>query len=78
MAVVIKYADNILKGFACSISICVSAVVAYSVLKGDDGLYGFLGKKLNVSAHVDFKFLTRRTSSSTLRSASCSFSDLRW
>ena len=31
VAVVIKYADNILKGFACSISIIVSAVLAVFV-----------------------------------------------
>merc|ERR1739848_311466 len=33
VAVAIKYADNILKGFACSISICVSAVVAYFIFE---------------------------------------------
>ena len=33
VAVVIKYADNILKGFACSISIIVSAIVAYFIFE---------------------------------------------
>lgn len=33
VAVVIKYADNILKGFACSVSIVVSAVAAYFIFE---------------------------------------------
>jgi len=33
VAVVIKYADNILKGFACSVSIIVSAICAYFVFE---------------------------------------------
>ena len=33
VAVVIKYADNILKGFACSVSIIVSAICAYFIFE---------------------------------------------
>lgn len=32
VAVVIKYADNILKGFATSLSIIISALISYLVL----------------------------------------------
>lgn len=33
VAVVIKYADNILKGFATSLSIIVSAIISYFLLQ---------------------------------------------
>lgn len=32
MAAVMKYADNILKGFATSVSIVISSVVSYFIL----------------------------------------------
>ena len=50
VAVVIKYADNILKGFACSISICVSAVVAYFLFEFQISMMFVTGTSLVISA----------------------------
>ena len=33
IAAVVKYADNILKGFATSVSIVVSSIISYYLLK---------------------------------------------
>jgi len=50
VAVVIKYADNILKGFACSLSICVSAVVAYFLFEFEISMAFVTGTSLVISA----------------------------
>lgn len=42
IAVVVKYADNILKGFAVSLSIILSSVTSYLFL-GDLQLSGYVG-----------------------------------
>ena len=43
MSAVMKYADNILKGFAASFSIVLSSVVSYFVLKDfNPTWYGFV------------------------------------
>lgn len=51
VAVVIKYADNILKGFATSVSIITSAVISYFLLEdfNPTGLF-FLGSLLVITA----------------------------
>jgi len=50
VAVVIKYADNILKGFACSLSICVSAVVAYFLFEFEITIVFVMGTSLVIGA----------------------------
>ncbi|KAM8838868.1 UDP-N-acetylglucosamine transporter-like [Synchiropus picturatus] len=51
VAVVIKYADNILKGFATSLSIIVSTVISYFLLKDlNPTSYFFLGAVLVIAA----------------------------
>ncbi|KAM9790000.1 UDP-N-acetylglucosamine transporter-like [Neosynchiropus ocellatus] len=51
VAVVIKYADNILKGFATSLSIIVSTVISYFLLKDlNPTSYFFLGAALVIAA----------------------------
>lgn len=50
VAVVIKYADNILKGFACSVSIIVSAVLAYFLFEFEITMMFCLGTSLVIFA----------------------------
>ncbi|PWA17367.1 hypothetical protein CCH79_00011224, partial [Gambusia affinis] len=51
VAVVIKYADNILKGFATSVSIIVSTLISYFLLNdfNPTGVF-FLGATLVIAA----------------------------
>merc|ERR1712226_1340677 len=50
VAVVIKYADNILKGFACSMSVILSAIIAYFVFEFHINFMFVVGASLVCSA----------------------------
>lgn len=52
MAVVVKYADNVLKGFATSISILISALVSWHMFHDLDVNLGFLVGAVVVLAAV--------------------------
>ncbi|XP_053740148.1 UDP-N-acetylglucosamine transporter-like isoform X1 [Synchiropus splendidus] len=68
VAVVIKYADNILKGFATSLSIIVSTVISYFLLKDlDPTSYFFLGAVLVIAATFLYGCERKPASSSTIK-----------
>ncbi|KAK2822144.1 hypothetical protein Q5P01_022209 [Channa striata] len=66
VAVVIKYADNILKGFATSLSIIVSTLISYFLLEdfNPTGLF-FLGAVLVIAATFLYSYEYKPASSST-------------
>ncbi|XP_030606858.1 solute carrier family 35 member A3b isoform X1 [Archocentrus centrarchus] len=66
VAVVIKYADNILKGFATSLSIMVSTLISYFLLKdfNPTGVF-FLGAVLVIAATFLYSYECKPASSST-------------
>ncbi|XP_047445201.1 solute carrier family 35 member A3b [Mugil cephalus] len=68
IAVVIKYADNILKGFATSLSIIVSTVISYFVLKdfNPTGLF-FFGAVLVVAATFLYGYESKPAGVSTAK-----------
>ncbi|KAM3604452.1 uncharacterized protein V6R79_011184 [Siganus canaliculatus] len=68
IAVVIKYADNILKGFATSLSIIMSAVISYFLLKdfSPTGLF-FLGSLLVIGATFLYGFERKPVGSSAIK-----------
>lgn len=64
VALVVKYADNILKGFAVSISILISAAISFYFLDDFDPSLGFLiGASLVIAATflygIDFSKKTK-------------------
>uniref|UniRef100_UPI0037E96D5C solute carrier family 35 member A3b n=1 Tax=Semicossyphus pulcher TaxID=241346 RepID=UPI0037E96D5C len=68
VAVVIKYADNILKGFAASLSIIVSALISYFLLEDfNPTRVFFLGAVLVISATFLYGYEHRPASSSTIK-----------
>lgn len=68
VAVVIKYADNILKGFATSVSIIMSAVISYFLLEDFDptSLF-FLGSLLVIAATFLYGYERKPDSSVTVK-----------
>uniref|UniRef100_A0A3P8S6Z9 Solute carrier family 35 member A3b n=1 Tax=Amphiprion percula TaxID=161767 RepID=A0A3P8S6Z9_AMPPE len=66
VAVVIKYADNILKGFATSLSIILSTLISYFMLKdfSPTGLF-FLGALLVIAATFLYGYERKPASSSS-------------
>ncbi|XP_023148318.1 solute carrier family 35 member A3b isoform X1 [Amphiprion ocellaris] len=66
VAVVIKYADNILKGFATSLSIILSTLISYFLLKdfSPTGLF-FLGALLVIAATFLYGYERKPASSSS-------------
>ncbi|XP_074506820.1 solute carrier family 35 member A3b isoform X1 [Sebastes fasciatus] len=68
IAVVIKYADNILKGFATSLSIIVSTLVSYFLLEdfNPTGVF-FLGAVLVIAATFLYNHDHKPASSSTIK-----------
>lgn len=68
VAVVIKYADNILKGFAASLSIMVSTLISYFLLKdfNPTGVF-FLGAVLVIAATFLYSYECKPTSSTTTK-----------
>ncbi|AWP04372.1 putative UDP-N-acetylglucosamine transporter-like [Scophthalmus maximus] len=72
IAVVIKYADNILKGFATSLSIIVSALISYFLL--DDfnptGVF-FLGTMLVMAATILYSYPHKSASVGTIKIENC-------
>ncbi|KAM4551344.1 solute carrier family 35 member A3b [Odontesthes bonariensis] len=68
IAVVIKYADNILKGFATSLSIIVSTLISYFLLKdfNPTGVF-FLGAVLVIAATFLYSYEGKPASSSAIR-----------
>uniref|UniRef100_A0A3Q4G9H5 Solute carrier family 35 member A3b n=1 Tax=Neolamprologus brichardi TaxID=32507 RepID=A0A3Q4G9H5_NEOBR len=66
VAVVIKYADNILKGFATSLSIMVSTLISYFLLKDfNPTSVFFLGAVLVIAATFLYGYEQKPASSST-------------
>ncbi|XP_031595881.1 solute carrier family 35 member A3b isoform X4 [Oreochromis aureus] len=66
VAVVIKYADNILKGFATSLSIIVSTLISYFLLKDfNPTSVFFLGAVLVIAATFLYGYEQKPASSST-------------
>lgn len=68
IAVVIKYADNILKGFATSLSIIMSAVISYFLLEdfSPTGLF-FLGSLLVIGATFLYGYERKPVGSSAIK-----------
>ncbi|XP_044076337.1 solute carrier family 35 member A3b isoform X2 [Siniperca chuatsi] len=68
IAVVIKYADNILKGFATSLSIIVSTFISYFLLEDfNPTSVFFLGAVLVIAATFLYSYERRPASSSTIK-----------
>ncbi|XP_038574332.1 solute carrier family 35 member A3b isoform X1 [Micropterus salmoides] len=68
IAVVIKYADNILKGFATSLSIIVSTLISYFLLEdfNPTGVF-FLGAVLVIAATFLYSYEVKPASSSAIK-----------
>ncbi|KAK2895522.1 solute carrier family 35 member A3b isoform X2 [Channa argus] len=68
IAVVIKYADNILKGFATSLSIIVSTLISYFLLEdfNPTGVF-FLGAVLVIAATFLYSYEIKPASSNTIK-----------
>ncbi|XP_062261040.1 solute carrier family 35 member A3b [Platichthys flesus] len=68
VAVVIKYADNILKGFATSLSIILSALISYFVLAdfNPTGLF-FMGTMLVMAATILYSYQCKPSSVSMIK-----------
>nr|XP_046263662.1 solute carrier family 35 member A3b [Scatophagus argus] len=68
VAVVIKYADNILKGFATSLSIIMSALISYFLLEdfNPTGIF-FLGSLLVIAATFLYSYECKPAISSTIK-----------
>ncbi|XP_051252724.1 solute carrier family 35 member A3b isoform X2 [Dicentrarchus labrax] len=68
IAMVIKYADNILKGFATSLSIIVSALISYFLLEdfNPTGVF-FLGSLLVIAATFLYGYEHKPASSSAIK-----------
>ncbi|CAJ1071919.1 solute carrier family 35 member A3b [Xyrichtys novacula] len=68
VAVVIKYADNILKGFATSLSIIVSALISYFLLEDFNPTSGFFpGAVLVIVATFLYSYECKPANSSTIK-----------
>ncbi|XP_019114549.1 solute carrier family 35 member A3b isoform X2 [Larimichthys crocea] len=68
IAVVIKYADNILKGFATSLSIITSALISYFLLEDfNPTSIFFLGSMLVIAATFLYGYECKPPSSSTIK-----------